>query len=155
FGTITHRVGNDAAVALNTTPEASDIQRMLDRAVAAGCRSAVMEVSSHAIELHRADALEFAVAVFTNLTRDHLDYHGTMKNYFAGKQKLCGGRLGSAAGASVINVDDEYGRKLFGTAKGDRISYGLGARTDVGTDDFKVTARGLAFTANTPSGKVE
>ena len=155
FGTITHRVGNDAAVALNTTPEASDIQRMLRRAVDVGCRSAVMEVSSHAIELHRADALRFAVAVFTNLTRDHLDYHRTMENYFAAKQKLFDGSLGSTPGASVINVDDEYGRKLFGAAKGDRISYGFGSRTDVGTDNFKVNAQGLAFTVNTPAGRVE
>src|SRR5205085_2047626 len=78
FGTIQHRIGNQAATAHHTTPEAADIQRMLAQAVAAGCRSAVMEVSSHAIELHRADALKFAVAVFTNLTRDHLDYHQTM-----------------------------------------------------------------------------
>ena len=155
FGTITHRVGNEESGALNTTPEASDIQRMLHSAVDAGCRSAVMEVSSHAIELHRADALKFAVAVFTNLTRDHLDYHRTMENYFAAKKKLFDGSLGSSPGVSVINVDDEYGRRLFGATKGDRISYGFGGRTDVGTDDFKVNAQGLAFTVNTPSGKVE
>jgi UDP-N-acetylmuramoyl-L-alanyl-D-glutamate--2,6-diaminopimelate ligase len=155
FGTITHRVGNNAAVALNTTPESSDIQRMLRRAVDAGCRSAVMEVSSHAIELHRADALKFAVAVFTNLTRDHLDYHRTMENYFAAKQKLFDGSLGFAPSVSVINVNDEYGRKLFAAARGERISYGFGSRTDVGTDDFKASSRGLAFTARTPSGEVE
>ena len=155
FGTITHRIGNEAAAALNTTPEASDVQRMLARAVAEGCRSAVMEVSSHAIELRRADALKFAVAVFTNLTRDHLDYHRTMENYFAAKEKLFNGALGSQPGASVINVDDEYGRKLFRTARGDRITYGFGNRTDVGTDDFKLSARGLAFTASTPAGKID
>ena len=155
FGTITHRVGNEAAAAVNTTPEASDIQRMLKRAIAAGCRSAVMEVSSHAIELHRADALKFAVAVFTNLTRDHLDYHGTMEGYFLAKEKLFNASLGSSPGASVINVDDEYGRRLFRSAKGDRISYGFGSRTDVGTDDFKLSPRGLLFTASTPAGKIE
>ena len=155
FGTIAHRVGSAEATALNTTPEAPDIQRMLREAVDAGCRSAVMEVSSHAIELHRADALRFAVAVFTNLTRDHLDYHGTMEKYFAAKEKLFNGGLGSQASASVINVDDEYGRRLFKTAKGDRITYGFGGRTDVGTDDFELTAGGLAFTANTPAGAVE
>lgn len=155
FGTITHRVGNDASLALNTTPEASDIQRMLRLAVDAGCRSAVMEVSSHAIELRRADALKFAVAVFTNLTRDHLDYHQTMENYFAAKKQFFDGSLGAAPGASVINVDDEYGRRLYGSAKGDRISYGFGSRTDVGTEDFEVSAGRLAFTANTPSGNVE
>jgi len=155
FGTIAHRVGSDSATALNTTPEAPDIQRMLKQAVDAGCRSAVMEVSSHAIELHRADALKFAVAVFTNLTRDHLDYHRTMERYFAAKEKLFNGSLGSQPSASVINVDDEYGRRLFKTAKGDRITYGFGGRTDVGTDDFELTPRGLAFTASTPEGAVE
>ena len=155
FGTITHRVGNEAAVALNTTPEASDIQRMLKRAVNLGCRSAVMEVSSHAIELHRADALKFAAAVFTNLTRDHLDYHGTMESYFAAKEKLFNGGLGSQPGASVINVDDEYGRRLFKSARGDRVTFGFGKRTDVGTDDFKLSPRGLAFTASTPAGSIE
>ncbi|HSB08390.1 MAG TPA: UDP-N-acetylmuramoyl-L-alanyl-D-glutamate--2,6-diaminopimelate ligase [Blastocatellia bacterium] len=155
FGTISHCVGNEAAAALNTTPEASDIQRMLARAVTAGCRSAVMEVSSHAIELHRADALRFAVALFTNLTRDHLDYHQNMENYFSAKEKLFTGALGSRPGASVINVDDEYGRRLFKTARGDRITYGLGSRSDVGTDDFKLSQRGLEFAASTPAGKVE
>jgi len=155
FGTISHRVGNESAVALNTTPESADIQRMLDRAVAAGCKCAVMEVSSHAIELHRADALKFAVALFTNLTRDHLDFHRTMENYFAAKEKLFSGALGSQPGVSVINVDDEYGRRLFRTAKGDRMSYGFGSRTDVGTDDLKLSPQGLAFTASTPKGKVD
>ncbi|HKY05794.1 MAG TPA: Mur ligase family protein, partial [Blastocatellia bacterium] len=75
FGTINHRIAHETVTARNTTPEASDIQRMLRQAVAARCRSAVMEVSSHAIELGRADHLSFAAAVFTNLTRDHLDYH--------------------------------------------------------------------------------
>ena len=88
FGTIQHRIGDEAATAHHTTPEATDIQRMLAQAVSVGCRSAVMEVSSHAIELHRAAALQFAVACFTNLTRDHLDYHKTMDAYFAAKQKL-------------------------------------------------------------------
>ncbi len=155
FGTITHRVGNEAAAAANTTPEASDIQRMLARALDAGCRSAVMEVSSHAIKLHRADALRFAAAVFTNLTRDHLDYHKTMESYFAAKEKLFDGSLGSSPGVSVINVDDGYGRRLLKSANGDRMAYGLGNCTDVGTDDFKLSPRGLTFTAKTPAGKIE
>jgi UDP-N-acetylmuramoyl-L-alanyl-D-glutamate--2,6-diaminopimelate ligase len=155
FGTISHRVGDEAIVAMNTTPEASDIQRMLARALAAGCRSAVMEVSSHAIELHRADALQFAVAVFTNLTRDHLDYHGTMENYFAAKSKLFTGALGTEPRASIINTDDEYGRRLFESAKGDRMSYGLGPRADVRANDLKMSSQGLEITAETPSGKAD
>jgi UDP-N-acetylmuramoyl-L-alanyl-D-glutamate--2,6-diaminopimelate ligase len=155
FGTIQHRIGDQAATAHHTTPEAADIQRMLAQAVAAGCRSAVMEVSSHAIELHRADGLKFAVAVFSNLTRDHLDYHRTMESYFAAKAKLFDGTLDPELGASVINIDDEYGRRLLGKARGQIITYGFGSQADVRTDRFDLSPRGLAYTATTPAGEVE
>lgn len=154
FGTISHRIGEYVETAKNTTPEASDIQRMLAQAVEAGCRSAVMEVSSHAVELHRADHLQLAAAVFTNLTRDHLDYHKTMESYFASKEKIFTGALGFAPGASVINIDNEYGRKLVETAKGRIITYGFDRNADVRTDDFKLSASGFAFTATTPGGEV-
>jgi UDP-N-acetylmuramoyl-L-alanyl-D-glutamate--2,6-diaminopimelate ligase len=155
FGTISYRIGDDEAAAHHTTPEASDIQRMLTRAVEVGCRSAVMEVSSHAIELRRADGLKFEVAVFTNLTRDHLDYHKTMESYFAAKEKLFNGALGSPPAASILNADDEYGRRLARTTKGRIITYGLSAGADVRTDDFRLTARGLSFTLTTPAGRAE
>ena len=155
FGTINHRIAGEELDARHTTPEASDIQRMLARAVSAGCRSAVMEVSSHAIELHRADALNFTVAVFTNLTRDHLDYHTTMESYFAAKERLFNGGLGSDPLMSVINADDDYGVKLMGTAKGRKITYGLDTGADVRTDEFKFSAGGLGFVARTPSGDIE
>ena len=154
FGTIQHRIGQQAAAAHHTTPEAADIQRMLMQAVAAGCRSAVMEVSSHAIELHRADALKFAAAVFTNLTRDHLDYHQTMESYFAAKAKLFNGALDARLGASVINLDDEYGRRLLDSARGRIITYGFSPEADVHTDEFKLSPRGLSYTATTPVGQV-
>src|SRR5581483_4886546 len=128
---------------------------MLAQAVAAGCRSAVMEVSSHAIELHRADGLKFAVAVFSNLTRDHLDYHQTMESYFAAKAKLFNGTLDPQLGASVINLDDEYGRRLLGSARGQIITYGFSPRADVRTDRFDLSPRGLSYTATTPAGQVE
>jgi UDP-N-acetylmuramoyl-L-alanyl-D-glutamate--2,6-diaminopimelate ligase len=155
FGTVKHRIAGEEIDAQNTTPEASDVQRMLARAVAAGCRSAVMEVSSHAIELHRADALNFAVAVFTNLTRDHLDYHSTMERYFAAKEKLFTGFLGSDPMVSVINLDDEHGARLLGTARGRKLTYGLVVAADVRTDEFKVSPHGLEFDARTPSGDIE
>src|SRR2546421_581923 len=78
LGTVGYRIGAERFEAKHTTPEASDVQRFLRRAVEAGCATAVMECSSQALDLRRCDALEFAVAVFTNLTRDHLDYHHTM-----------------------------------------------------------------------------
>jgi UDP-N-acetylmuramoyl-L-alanyl-D-glutamate--2,6-diaminopimelate ligase len=155
MGTISYRIGNEAVTAAHTTPEAADIQRFLARAIEAGCRSAVMEVSSHAIELHRADGLELAAAVFTNLTRDHLDYHKTMDAYFNAKKKLFDGSLGRAPRVSVINIDDEYGRKLASEITGEKITYGLSESADVRTFQFNQTARGLTFTATTPAGRIE
>jgi UDP-N-acetylmuramoyl-L-alanyl-D-glutamate--2,6-diaminopimelate ligase len=155
FGTINYLIGNRSAIAHHTTPESSDIQRMLARAVEAGCRSAVMEVSSHAIELRRADSLRFAVAVFTNLTRDHLDYHKTMESYFAAKKRLFDGRLEGGPGASVINIDDRYGRELLAQARGRIITYGFAENADVSTREFRLAARGLRFTAKTPKGEIE
>src|SRR3712207_9469522 len=96
------------------------MQRILRRAVEAGCRLAVMESSSQAIDLHRCEALQYAVAAFTNLTRDHLDYHGTMENYFAAKRRLFDGSLGEPPRASVVNVDDEYGARLASELKAGR-----------------------------------
>ncbi|HSE97266.1 MAG TPA: UDP-N-acetylmuramoyl-L-alanyl-D-glutamate--2,6-diaminopimelate ligase, partial [Blastocatellia bacterium] len=110
---------------------------------------------SHAIELHRADALTFAVAVFTNLTRDHLDYHKTMESYFAAKKRLFDGSLESLPGVSVINIDDEYGRRLLDDAKGRIITYGFAEQADVRTPEFRLSARGLRFNATTPAGEVE
>ena len=83
MGTISYRIGSDEVEAEHTTPEASEIQDFLSRAHEAGARTAVMEVSSHAIDLHRVDGVDFAVAAFTNLTQDHLDYHSTLDEYFA------------------------------------------------------------------------
>jgi UDP-N-acetylmuramoyl-L-alanyl-D-glutamate--2,6-diaminopimelate ligase len=155
FGTISHRIGEAVETAKHTTPEASDIQRMLAQAVEAGCQSAVMEVSSHAVELHRADNLQLAAAVFTNLTRDHLDYHKTMENYFASKEKIFTGALGCAPKASVINIDNKYGRKLVEVAEGKVITYGFYDKADVRTKEFKLSASGLAFTVTTPAGTMD
>ena len=111
--TVEYRIGDRSQPAVRTTPEASDTNRFLREAVDDGCRMAVMETSSQAIDLHRCDALRFRVAVFTNLTRDHLDYHGTMENYFDAKKKLFDGRLGEAPASAVLNADDEWCRRLI------------------------------------------
>jgi UDP-N-acetylmuramoyl-L-alanyl-D-glutamate--2,6-diaminopimelate ligase len=154
LGTISYRVGDEVTEAHHTTPEASDIQRFLSRAVTAGCRSAVMEISSHAIELMRADDLALTAAVFTNLTRDHLDYHKSMDAYFDAKAKLFDGRLGTTPSASIINVDDEYGRKLASRAAGRIISYGLGD-AEVRAVKYFTSERGLEISAETPGGRIE
>jgi UDP-N-acetylmuramyl-tripeptide synthetase len=110
--TVEYRIGDRSEPAVRTTPEASDTNRFLRTAVDEGCKTAVMEASSQAIDLHRCDWLRFRVAVFTNLTRDHLDYHQTMDNYYDAKKKLFDGRLGEAPASSVINIDDEWGARL-------------------------------------------
>jgi len=110
--TVEYRIGEKSEEAVRTTPEASDTNRFLRAAVDAGCGMAAMEASSQAIDLHRCDWLRFRVAIFTNLTQDHLDYHHTMEEYFDAKKKLFDGRLGEAPAVSVINIDDEWGARL-------------------------------------------
>lgn len=110
--TVEYRIGNRREEAVRTTPEASDTNRFLRQAVDSGCGFAAMEASSQAIDLHRCDWLRFRVAIFTNLTQDHLDYHHTMENYFDAKKKLFDGRLGERPSSCIVNIDDVWGRKL-------------------------------------------
>ncbi len=109
LGTVASVVGGEEQPTVRTTPEAIDLQRTFAQMLDAGDTHCVMEVSSHALELHRADAIHWAAAVFTNLSQDHLDFHPTMDAYFAAKQ-----RLFEAAGDApkIVNVDDEHGRRL-------------------------------------------
>jgi UDP-N-acetylmuramoyl-L-alanyl-D-glutamate--2,6-diaminopimelate ligase len=109
LGTVVSVIGGVDHGVVRTTPEAIDLQRTFRTMLDAGDRAVAMEVSSHALKLHRADAIHFAAAVFTNLTQDHLDFHGTMDDYFASKRRLF---TESAPGAAVINIDDPYGRQL-------------------------------------------
>lgn len=112
LGTVTYVIGDMEIPATRTTPEAPDIQAYLERMERAGCGACVMEVSSHALDLRRVHGMRFAVAVFTNLTRDHLDYHQDMESYFAVKSTLFTGAGGPAPAAAVINIDDPYGARL-------------------------------------------
>lgn len=157
--TVEYRIGENSEPAIRTTPEASDTNRFLRRAVEAGCRTAVMETSSQAIDLHRCDALRFQVAVFTNLTRDHLDYHLTMENYFAAKRKLFDGSLGETPKSSVINVDDEYGAKLADELKKNNqkvVTYAQNAAADLTAENIAVSLiKGTTFRLKTSRGKRE
>jgi UDP-N-acetylmuramyl-tripeptide synthetase len=157
--TVEYRIGDRSEPAVRTTPEASDTNRFLRQAVDAGCKLAVMEASSQAIDLHRCDALRFKVAVFTNLTRDHLDYHGTMENYFDAKKQLFDGRLGEAPSVSVINVDDEWGAKLAAELRttGQRVvTFSLNeADADLSGSNIDVSlVRGTSFDLKTPRGQL-
>jgi UDP-N-acetylmuramoyl-L-alanyl-D-glutamate--2,6-diaminopimelate ligase len=156
--TVEYRIAQERWKAERTTPEATDMQRILRRAVEAGCRMAVMESSSQAIDLHRCDALQYSVAVFTNLTRDHLDYHGTMENYFAAKRKLFDATLGGTPKTSVINIDDERGRKLADELEGSGtrvVRYALNTEADVTATDVEHSLEGMHFTLRTTAGMRE
>lgn len=155
MGTIGYRIGDEMVDADYTTPEASEIQDFLRRAVDSGVSHAVMEVSSIALEMHRADELEFAAAAFTNLTQDHLDFHGTMEKYFAAKKKLFDGSIGKRPKASILNVDDSYGVELKTLCGDGAMTYALDAEADVTTDERHFGLGGLRFTARTPAGKLE
>jgi UDP-N-acetylmuramoyl-L-alanyl-D-glutamate--2,6-diaminopimelate ligase len=147
-GTVEYRLGSQRFKADRTTPEATDMQRLLRQAVELGCRTAVMECSSQAMDFHRCDELEYAVAVFTNLTRDHLDYHQTMENYWYAKQRLFDGRLGSRPRNSVINVDDPYGVELADKLEREGlrvIRYAVNAHADVTAHDAEFSLDGMKF----------
>ncbi|MBX7222024.1 MAG: UDP-N-acetylmuramoyl-L-alanyl-D-glutamate--2,6-diaminopimelate ligase, partial [Blastocatellia bacterium] len=143
------------------TPEATEIQRFLRKAVTAGCSHAVMEVSSVAIDLHRVSALTFDTAIFSNLTQDHLDYHKTMEAYFDAKQRLFDGRLRPQPHNLVLNLDDAFGERLFRETNGAarKISYGIGnvaeRNLDVGVEQYEVTGHGLVLDVHTVAGRFE
>ena len=125
-GTVSYRVAGREMPAARTTPESADLQVMLAEMVEAGCEVASMEVSSHALTLRRVDGCEFAVAVFTNLSQDHLDFHVDMEDYYRSKERLFveRSRGGLAARAAAVNVDDPLGERLAGRAAGEVMTYG-------------------------------
>src|SRR5688572_1046629 len=128
LGTVAYRIGRKEIEAERTTPEAPELQSMLRDMVAQGCGACVMEVSSHALTLKRADHLRFAGAVFTNLTRDHLDFHRNMDDYFAAKRRLF--ELLPDDAIAVVNLDDRRGAELTLTVKRS-ITYAIDAAADV------------------------
>src|SRR6058998_966754 len=152
-GTVEYRLGKRRMKADRTTPEAPDMQRLLRQAVEIGCRTGVMECSSQAMDFHRCDELEYAVAVFSNLTRDHLDYHKTMENYWYAKQRLFDGRLGSRPKTSVINVDDPHGVELADRLKNEGlhvVRYAVKSDADITARDPEFSLAGMRFGLHTP-----
>ena len=157
-GTVEYRLGSERRKAERTTPEATDMQRLLRRAVEIGCKTAVMEASSQAMDFHRCDSLDYAVAVFSNLTRDHLDYHKTMENYWYAKQRLFDGRLGSKPKTSVINVDDSYGVELAERLESDGLSvvrYAVKSEAEITAENAEFSLDGMRFNLITPAGNRE
>ena len=146
---VSYRVGDDEQAAERTTPESPYLQALMRKMVDTGSRACVMEVSSHALDLRRADAVRFDAAVFTNLTRDHLDFHGDMSRYFAAKRQLFD-MLADTAPA-VINVDDQYGRELA-TAVAKPVTYALDAAADVSPERLQLSLDGMELEVRTPRG---
>jgi UDP-N-acetylmuramoyl-L-alanyl-D-glutamate--2,6-diaminopimelate ligase len=155
-GTIEYHVAGKVLPAPHTTPEALDLNRIFNEALGNGAAEAVMEVSSHALAQERVYGVPFDVAVFTNLTRDHLDYHKTMEEYFAAKRVLFEGCGTDAPRAVVTNVDDAYGAKLaeFSRKRSSVVlKYGW-ERGDLHAEKVEITTRGTRFDLVTPREKI-
>ncbi len=151
IGTVGHRIGGREIETARTTPEAPELQRLLRDMVSAGCGACVMEVSSHALALRRADHLHFAAAIFTNLTRDHLDFHGDMEQYFVAKRRLF--ELLPDAGAGITNLDDRRGAE-FAAATRRPVTYAIDAAADVRPGPLTFSLDGLSFDVRTPRGSL-
>src|SRR5881398_2125049 len=150
IGTVRYEIGERILPAIRTTPESLDLQELLAQIVNAGCRAAAMEVSSHALAQNRTRGLEWNVAVFTNLTQDHLDFHGTMESYFDSKAKLfaqLGSQREKPKPVAIVNIDDRHGEQLLN--KIDKrvavVTYGMSARADFRASNYRVEFSGTSY----------
>lgn len=140
IGTIANFIGNQKLHTERTTPESLELHELFKKMVDAGVDYCVMEVSSHSLSLNRVYGLKFSQAIFTNLTRDHLDFHKTFENYYNAKLKLF---LNSDN--SIINIDDEYGEKLIKDVKNNILTYSINKKSDVYAKDISIHSRGAEF----------
>ncbi len=156
IGTINYRWGGRVLPAANTTPPSLDLQRMLSEMVKSRCRFALLEVSSHSLDQHRVDCIEFDVGIFTNLTQDHLDYHGDFSRYLKAKaklfQQLGAGKTKKDSSLALINIDDYYGRYLRKLSPVKVLTYGLNRRADIRASRISCNLTGTSFQVNTPAG---
>ncbi len=150
-GTVQHRIGDRLADATRTTPESSDLQAMFREMVDAGCSHAVLEVSSHSLALQRVAGCEFRVAVFTNLTRDHLDFHGDMETYFQAKRKLFSDLLRSD-GRAVINADDDRAEELAGASRAPVWTFAVDRAADFRAENVALGLEETRFRVRSPLG---
>jgi UDP-N-acetylmuramoyl-L-alanyl-D-glutamate--2,6-diaminopimelate ligase len=157
IGTIQYVFGDERRPAGQTTPEAPELQSLLGRMRDHGVRGVAMEVSSHALALARVDELTFDVAMFTNLTQDHLDFHGTFDAYRAAKRHLFEllARSPKARRAAVVNADDPSGAEMTRGLPLHVLTFGLGARAEVRAERHESTLSGIRLTAVTPRGHLE
>src|ERR1700682_78307 len=150
IGTVRYEIGERVLPAPRTTPESLDLQELLAQMANAGCRAAAMEVSSHALAQERIRGLPWAVAVFPNLTQDHLDYHGTMENYFESKAKLftqLAQQQKKRKPVAVVNMDDRYGEQLLDRIdkKISVVTFGMGVRADFRASNYRMEFGGTSY----------
>ena len=151
MGTVKYQIGRREFQATRTTPEAPQLQGLMREMVEAGCGACVMEVSSHALSLRRADGIEFAAGVFTNLTRDHLDFHANMEDYFAAKRRLF--ELLPQDAPALINIDDPRGPSLVSTVRR-AVTYAIRKPADVMPGPLTFSLTGLEFDVRLPQGTI-
>jgi UDP-N-acetylmuramoyl-L-alanyl-D-glutamate--2,6-diaminopimelate ligase len=158
LGTISYRFGSVSLPAPNTTPESVDLQGTLRELVDLGARGVVMEVSSHSLEQRRVDGCLFDVAVFTNLTRDHLDYHLDMESYFASKLRLFTDLVvpdgSKPTRRAVVNLDDPYGARIKAAASCPVLSYAMAGEADVTVAEVDFSVHGINCRLRTPRGEL-
>ena len=149
MGTVMYGIGDREIAATRTTPEAPELQALMRQMVHADCGACVMEVSSHALALRRADAIEFAAGVFTNLTRDHLDFHISMEEYFAAKRRLF--EMLPPGAPAVVNIDDPRGATIVEAAQRP-VTYAVSGAADVTPGPLSLSLDGLEFDVRAPQG---
>lgn len=152
MGTVEYRIGSRCVRSTNTTPEAHELQRMLREMVDAGCTTVVMEASSHGLSLNRLDGITFDTAVFTNLTRDHLDFHESFSDYAAAKASLFD-NLDPTAHA-IINVDDDASDRMTQSTSAEIVGYGQDEKAQFRIQSFETDFRGSKIVLATPDGSV-
>jgi UDP-N-acetylmuramoyl-L-alanyl-D-glutamate--2,6-diaminopimelate ligase len=154
IGTIEYRAGDERLVADRTTPDAVVLQEWFAKMVDVGVKHAVMEVSSHALALKRTHGVKFAAAVFTNLSREHFDFHKDFEDYFAAKRLLFD-QIDRTRQTAVVNIDDDYGRRLAGELGASALTFGRNDNADIHpTGDFSISVDGLRGTVRTPRGDI-
>ncbi len=153
IGTIEYNIAGEKIDSWNTTPESADLLDMMYSMVSKGQKGCVMEVSSHGLSLNRADGIDFEVAVFTNLSQDHLDFHKDFEEYFRAKRRLFS--LLKPNGAAVINYDDEYGKRLINEVSQECLTFGLDSQAQVYVKKWNSDLDGLTIHISTPIGDVE
>ncbi|HDP69386.1 MAG TPA: UDP-N-acetylmuramoyl-L-alanyl-D-glutamate--2,6-diaminopimelate ligase [Actinobacteria bacterium] len=151
IGTVEHKVGDRVFPVERTTPESYDLQKIFKKMVESGVTHAVMEASSHAIDLHRVDGCSFNVLVFTNLSQDHLDYHKSMRKYFLTKKKIFDDYKKTA---KVINIDDSYGKEIASNSA-NVISYGLSKTAMVRAEEIQLHKKGSKFKILTSTSDID